>query len=95
MKDRDKIFARAVFLLQALFSFAQHITLAYIGENVMADIRVSIFTHLQSLPLSFYADRRTGELVSRLTNDVALLQQALTTNLATLMSMMITVIGAA
>ena len=85
----------AVFLLQALFSFAQHITLAYIGENVMADIRVSIFTHLQSLPLSFYADRRTGELVSRLTNDVALLQQALTTNLATLMSMMITVIGAA
>ena len=84
-----------VFLLQALFSFTQHITLAYIGENVMADIRVSIFTHLQSLPLSFYADRRTGELVSRLTNDVALLQQALTTNLATLMSMMITVIGAA
>ena len=84
-----------VFLLQALFSFIQHITLAYIGENVMADIRVSIFTHLQSLPLSFYADRRTGELVSRLTNDVSLLQQAVTVNLATLMSMMITVIGAA
>mgnify|MGYP001157449844 FL=1 len=84
-----------VFLLQALFSFTQHITLAYIGENVMADIRISIFTHLQSLPLSFYADRRTGELVSRLTNDVSLLQQAVTVNLATLMSMMITVIGAA
>jgi len=84
-----------VFLLQALFSFIQHITLAFIGEHAMADIRISIFTHLQSLPLSFYADRRTGELVSRLTNDVSLLQQAVTVNLATLMSMMITVIGAA
>ena len=84
-----------VFLLQAVFSFIQHITLAYTGEHAMADIRISIFTHLQSLPLSFYADRRTGELVSRLTNDVSLLQQALTVNLATLMGMVITVIGAA
>ena len=36
--------------------------------------------HLQRLSLSFYADRRTGEIVSRLTNDVTLLQEAVTNN---------------
>jgi subfamily B ATP-binding cassette protein MsbA len=51
-------------------------------------------THLQELPLSFYAERRTGELVSRLTNDVALLQQSITWNLVILLRQVITIIGA-
>ncbi len=84
-----------VFLLQSAFTFVQQITLAYSGEHAVADIRIDIFNHLQSLPLSFYAERRTGELVSRLTNDVALLQQAITTNLVMLLRQLITIIGAA
>ena len=46
-------------------------------------------------PLSFYADRRTGELVSRITNDVSLLQQAITANLVMLLRQIITIVGAA
>ncbi len=84
-----------VFLFQALFSFIQQIALAYAGEHAVADIRIDTFTHLQALPLSFYADRRTGELVSRITNDVSLLQQAITTNLVVLLRQIITIIGAA
>ncbi len=93
--NRVTIALLIVFLLQSAFSFVQQLTLAYTGEHAVADIRVDIFTHLQSLPLSFYADRRTGELVSRITNDVSLLQQAITSNLVILLRQIITIIGAA
>ncbi len=93
--NRVTIGMLVVFLLQSLFSFVQQLTLAYTGEHAVADIRIDVFTHLQSLPLSFYADRRTGELVSRLTNDVSLLQQAITSNLVMLLRQIITIVGAA
>ena len=84
-----------VFVLQAVFTYIQQMTLAYTGEHAVADIRIDVFTHLQELPLSFYADRRTGELVSRVTNDVALLQQSITWNLVILLRQAITIAGAA
>ena len=83
-----------VFSVQALFSFAHRITLAYVGERTIADIRVEVYTHLQSLSLKFYADTRTGEVVSRLTNDVSLLQNAITDNLVALLRQGVTLIGA-
>ena len=84
-----------VFVFQSLFTFIQQMALAYVGEHAVADIRIDVYTHLQELPLSFYAERRTGELVSRLTNDVALLQQSITWNLVILLRQIITIIGAA
>ena len=83
-----------VFIFQSLFTFIQQMALAYVGEHAVADIRIDVYTHLQELPLSFYAERRTGELVSRLTNDVALLQQSITWNLVILLRQVITIIGA-
>ena len=84
-----------VFLFQSIFTFVQQMALAYTGEHAVADIRIDVFTHLQALPLSFYAERRTGELVSRVTNDVALLQQSMTWNLVILLRQVITIVGAA
>lgn len=84
-----------VFIFQSLFTFIQQMALAYVGEHAVADIRIDVYTHLQELPLSFYAERRTGELVSRLTNDVALLQQSITWNLVILLRQVITIVGAA
>ena len=84
-----------VFVFQSLFTFIQQMALAYVGEHAVADIRIDFYTHLQELPLSFYAERRTGELVSRLTNDVALLQQSITWNLVILLRQVITIVGAA
>ena len=82
-----------VFALQSIFTFIEQITMAYSGERAVADIRIDVFTHLQSLPLSFYAERRTGELVSRVTNDVALLQQAMTSQLIGLLRQTINIVG--
>lgn len=84
-----------VFILQAAFGYVQQITLAHVGERAVADIRIDVYTHLQGLPLSFYAEQRTGALVSRVTNDVSLLQQTMTWNLATLFQQAIMIIGAA
>ncbi|MCA9977765.1 MAG: hypothetical protein KC413_18525, partial [Anaerolineales bacterium] len=79
-----------VFIVQAIFSFIHQLSLAYVGERVVADIRVQLYTHLQALSLTFFAERRTGEIVSRLTNDVTLLQGAITNDLVSLLRQAIT-----
>jgi subfamily B ATP-binding cassette protein MsbA len=93
--NRVTIALLLIFIFQAIFTFIQQMTLAYTGEHAVADIRIDVYTHLQELPLSFYAERRTGELVSRVTNDVALLQQSMTWNLVILLRQIITIVGAA
>lgn len=89
------IFLLGVFLVQALFSFAHQLSLAYVGERAIADIRMAVYQHLQTLSLKFFADNRTGEVISRLTNDVSLLQTAVTGNVVTLLRQAVTLIGAA
>jgi subfamily B ATP-binding cassette protein MsbA len=84
-----------VFILQSIFSFVHHLSLAYVGENAVVDIRVEIFSHLQALSLRFFGDFRTGEIVSRITNDTSLLQSAITDDLVALLRQGITLIGAA
>lgn len=82
-----------VFLAQAFFSFINRYHTAYIGERVVADLRQQLYRHLVSLSLRFFADRRTGEIVSRVTNDVTTLQAAVTDNLVTLLQQSLTLIG--
>ena len=83
-----------VFILQAAASFVNRLSLAYVGENAVADIRVQIYSHLQALSLRFFGDYRTGEIVSRITNDTALLQSAITDDLVALLRQGLTLVGA-
>lgn len=83
-----------VFILQAVASFVNQLSLAFVGENAVADIRVETYSHLQSLSLRFFGDNRTGEIVSRITNDTALLQSAITEDLVALLRQGLTLIGA-
>ncbi len=82
-----------VFLLQAAFSFFQSYLLAYIGERIVLDLRTALYTHLHELSLDFYAVRRVGDLVSRLSSDVTQMRTMLTTNLTMLLSNVLTLIG--
>lgn len=84
-----------VFILQAIASFVHRLSLAYVGENAVADIRVQVYSHLQALSLRFFGDYRTGEIVSRITNDTSLLQAAITNDLVALLRQGLTLIGAA
>ncbi|NJM06898.1 ABC transporter ATP-binding protein [Candidatus Gracilibacteria bacterium] len=83
-----------VAVVQALASFVQSYALSFVGERVVSDLRTQAYTHLMRLPLGFFNNRRTGEITSRLTNDVTLIQATVTSNLASLLEGVITFIGA-
>jgi ATP-binding cassette, subfamily B, bacterial MsbA len=83
-----------LFLLQAAFTFVQSYMLTYIGERIVYDLRTSLYAHLQQLSLDFYAVRRVGEIISRLSSDVTQMRTMLTTNITTLLSQLVTLIGA-
>ncbi len=85
----------ALFMVQAIASYTHIIQMAFISSRVIRDIRLQIYTHLQSLSLRYFADNRTGELVSRLTSDVTLLQRAITDDILQLIRQVLTLVGAA
>ncbi len=82
-----------IFLLQAAFSSLQSYLLAYVGEHIVYDLRTSLYNRLQTLSLDFYATRRVGDLVSRLSSDVTQMRTMLTTNLTMLLSQVLTLVG--
>ncbi|HEU4565718.1 MAG TPA: ABC transporter transmembrane domain-containing protein [Gemmatimonadaceae bacterium] len=68
----------ALFALQAVLNYAQVYLIAASAERVIATLRRDVFAHLVRLSPGFFTERRTGELTSRLTSDVTLLQSVLT-----------------
>ncbi len=83
----------SVFVIQALFNFTQAYLLTYVGERVVADLRTSIYVHLQKLSLRFFSNNRVGELTSRVTNDVTVLQTTTTTSVAALLQNIVQFLG--
>ncbi len=85
----------AVFVLRAIVDIISQYLLSRAGESVTLDLRADVYRHLQSLGLSFYASRRTGELVSRLSSDVTVVRATLVNNVATLLSNALSITGSA
>jgi subfamily B ATP-binding cassette protein MsbA len=83
-----------IFLVQAAFSFLQSNLLAIIGEHIVCDLRTTLYNHLHRLSLDFYAGRRVGEIVSRLSSDVTQMRTVLTSNVTTLLSQTVSLVGA-
>jgi ATP-binding cassette, subfamily B, bacterial MsbA len=92
--NRITLILIGIFATQTVFYFIRGYLLAFIGERVMADLRMKLFEHLQSLSLNFYNERRTGELVSRLTNDVTTVRALVTSDIATALAQLLTFVGA-
>ncbi|MBI3355542.1 MAG: ABC transporter ATP-binding protein [Nitrospirae bacterium] len=65
-------------LLQGLCSMGHSYLTAWVSQRIVADFRRHLFGHLQTLTVSFFARRRTGELLSRLMNDVTVIQSVVT-----------------
>ena len=82
-----------LFLTQAIFTFGGNYHIEWVGERVITDLRNSIYAHLQKLGFSFFANRRLGELTSRLSNDVGSIRVALTDSLPQVVTISITMIG--
>jgi ABC-type multidrug transport system fused ATPase/permease subunit len=67
----------------------------WIGERILADLRIRLFSHLQRLSLGFYERNRAGVIISRLTNDVEAIDQLVTDGVTTLVQSSLTLIGTA
>ena len=73
-----------IFAIRGLTTFGHRYLMGYIGQRVITDLRARLFTHLQKLSISYYDKRRTGEIMSNLTNDIQALQTAIVDNFITL-----------
>ncbi len=82
-----------IFLFQAVFNFVQSYLLSYIGEGIVYDLRTSLYSHLQNLSLDFYAVRRVGDLVSRLSSDVTQMRSVLTSTITSFLSQIVSLVG--
>jgi ATP-binding cassette subfamily B protein len=67
-----------------VMTYIQTYLVGWVGQRVLADLRIRIFTHLQTLPIGFYESRPAGVLISRITNDVEALDSLVTDSVVTL-----------
>lgn len=82
-----------ILIVQGVFSFIRVYTFAIVSEKTLADIRLSVYEKMLWLPLSFYDKRRVGELISRITSDVGVLQDTFTITLAELLRQVLVLIA--
>ena len=82
-----------VFFVKGLFYFMYSFLLEKVGQSVIRDLRNQVYAHLNALPLSFFHRTPTGELISRIINDVSMLQGAVSHALIHLLRDFFSVIG--
>ena len=74
-----------VFLLKNIFDYLQSVLTVWVEQAVIRDLRNEVYGHMQQLSLSFFHSKRSGALVSRLTNDMALVRGALAAGFSNLL----------
>ena len=83
----------AVFAVQGVFNYIRTYNLAVVGEGVVSDLRRDVFDRVIRLPVPFFDEHHTGELTSRLTTDVVVVQGIVSDSLSRVLSQGITLIG--
>jgi subfamily B ATP-binding cassette protein MsbA len=73
------------FVLRGLVGFGSSYLTEYVGQHIVADLRNQLNDHIQHLSLSFFNRTPTGTIVSRVTNDVAMVRAALTDGVASIL----------
>ena len=82
-----------VLILQSVFSFFRLSLFVNFTENTLANVRLALYTNLVKLPMSFFSQKRVGELNSRISNDITQIQDTLTTTIAEFLRQFILIIG--
>ncbi len=82
-----------VFFVKGVFYFLYSFLLEKVGQSVIRDLRNRVYAHLNDLPLSFFQRTPTGELISRIINDVSMLQGSVSHALIHLLRDLFSVIG--
>ncbi len=85
----------AVGLANCVMTYVETYLTGWVGERILADLRIRLFGHLQRLSLGFYERNRAGVIISRLTNDVEAIDQLVTDGVTTLVQSTLTLVGTA
>ena len=94
MLDRIALVLLALFAVQGLMNFVQVYLLTGTSERIVARLREDLFAHVVQLSPAFFTERRTGELTSRLSADLAILQTLLNTNVSEMARQIVFLLGA-
>jgi subfamily B ATP-binding cassette protein MsbA len=68
----------AVFAIKGVAAYGSGYLLSYVGQDIIRRMRNSMYGHIQELPLAFFQGEKTGDLMSRITNDVAIISSMFT-----------------
>jgi ATP-binding cassette, subfamily B, bacterial MsbA len=82
-----------VLLVRALIDGVRQYVMTYTGERVIFDLRMAIVRHLQSLSLSFFNARKTGDLMSHVTSDATLVHGVITQTIIQVLGQVLTLVG--
>jgi ABC-type multidrug transport system fused ATPase/permease subunit len=91
--SQTAILIAIILVLQAIFSYLRIVLFVNVTEKSLASLRLASYSHLIKLPLQFFDRRRVGELNSRISADVALLQETMTSTLAEFIRQIIIIVG--
>lgn len=87
------MFIAVVLVIQAVTGYLRIYTFAIVTEKSVARIRQDVYSHLLALPMSYFGNKRVGELSSRIASDISSIKDTLTTFLAELIRQLIIIIG--
>ncbi len=91
--DRVALIFFTILILGFVLQFAQMLLMQYIGQRVMYDLRTQVFAHLHRMSFSFFDKNPIGKMVTRVVNDVEVLNEMLTSGLILIFSDLFTLGG--
>lgn len=83
----------AMYVLSNLFQVVANWIMARVSQEALKGLRTDLFTHLQTLSMNFFDTHATGGLMSRLTNDIDAINQAVSQNVTSLLASVVTMVG--
>lgn len=91
--NRSTLLLVAIFAIQAVFVFFRHYLMTWVGLRVVVDFRVEVYEHLVRMSQSFFHEKRTGELLSRMNDDIGQLQNTVSQDLSLALRNFVTLVG--
>ena len=82
-----------ILFLQSIFSFFRLSLFVNFTENTLANLRLALYSNLVKLPMTFFSQKRVGELNSRISSDITQIQDTLTSTIAEFLRQFILIIG--